>query len=227
MGEGSLIHKNIIPDVMTAEGTTWGEGCKVGHWSVFGAQPAANAANRRKVERHGQGRIGDRSIVGHFVVIYAGVFMAEDCRVGDHANIREGCRIGARCVIGAHADIQYNVLMGDDVQILNGSQIAGGTVIGSNTFIGPGVQTANDAELFKFPLTDYRDRGRVAPIIGSRVKIGVAAVILPGVTIGDDAEIAAGAVVTRDVAAGAHIMATGVRGHVFDRRAPAGAPFGV
>ena len=192
----------------------WGSDCHYGEFSLFGIKPMANAANRRPVPG-GEPLpvvIGDRTIIGTHCSIYRDVVLGEDCRVGDHAGIREGTRIGARCVIGCMADIQYNVTIGDDVRILNQTQIAGGSIIGNGTFIGPGVQTANDPHVAKFDLAEYQDRGQVGVTIGERVFIGVGAILLPGVTIGDGATIAAGAVVTRDVPAGARIVAHGVRG---------------
>lgn len=194
---------NVYPQKASPE---FGEGVVAGPYTVFGMLPLANAANRRQVRQdYSRGRIGARTIIGAHCIVYAGVLIGDDCRLGDRAIVREATRIGARCVIGTNVDIQYGALIGDDVQILNATQIAGGTVIGSNTFIGPGVQTANDPHLFKFPASEYQDRGRVAPIIGAGVQIGTAAVILPGVTIGDGARIYAGAVVTKDVAAGASV----------------------
>jgi acetyltransferase-like isoleucine patch superfamily enzyme len=110
--------------------------------------------------------------------------------------------------------LQYDVKLGDDVRILNQTQITGGTVIGDGTFIGPGVQTANDPYLFHESLDDYKDRGQVPPVIGSKVFIGVGAIILPGVHIGDGARIAAGALVTRDVPAGAVMVGSPARQRV-------------
>lgn len=176
------------------------EGVLIGDLTILGVQPMANAANRRAVREHGAGRIGARTIIGFHCVLYAGTFIGPDCRVGDHAVIREDCRIGARCVVGTNVDIQYGAMIGEDVRILNGTHIAGGTVIGDGSFIGPGVYTANDRRI---DLDDYQDRDtRAAPVIGKKVFVGVGAIILPNVTIGDGATIAAGAVVTRNVNAG-------------------------
>lgn len=175
---------------------------RIGAFSVLGRQPYPTAANRRPVRLVGGGRIGAGSVVGCLCVIYAGVFIGRECCIGDHAVIREDTRIGDRCVVGAKVDIQYGVTVGSDVRILNEVQIAGGTVIGDGTFIGPGVQTANDPHVAHFDLADYQDRGQVALVIGRKVFIGVGAILLPGITIGDGAIIAAGAVVTRDVAVG-------------------------
>ncbi len=181
---------------------------------AWGRWPVATAANRRTIAEAGQlapPRAGRGTVVGAFCTVYAGVAIGRECQVGDGAVIREGTTIGDRCVIGTNVDLQYDVTLADEVKILNGAHIAGGTVIGAGSFIGPGVWTANDRRI---DMQDYQDRGtRQAPVIGSKVFVGAHATILPGVTIGDGATIAAGAVVVRDVPAGTTIKAPGVVGY--------------
>jgi acetyltransferase-like isoleucine patch superfamily enzyme len=183
----------------------------VGPYAVIGLQPVATAANRRPVELAGPGWIGAGCVIGAHAVIYAGVVMGRGCRIGDGAVIRENVILGNRCVVGCHADIQYGATIGDDVRILHEAQVAGGTTIGSDSFIGPGVQMANDPHVAHFDLADYQDRGQVAPRIGRRVFVGIGAVLLPGVVIGDGAVISAGAVVTKDVGAGDRVAGVPAR----------------
>lgn len=186
-------------------------GVYVSTHAALGRVPLATAANRRPVRQPTAGRIGSGTVIGDFAVVYAGTFIGADCCIGDHAVIREDNRIGARCVIGTMADIQYGCTIGDDVRILNEVQIAGGSIIGRGTFIGPGTQTANDSQVARHDLADYRDRGQAGITIGEFVFIGAGAILLPGITIGDRAIIAAGAVVTKDVPAGQKWSAPGVR----------------
>lgn len=180
---------------------TVGKNVVVGMGSHFGIQPLTTPANRREVDREPSGYIGDACVIGCNVVMYANVRLGVECRVGDFACIREGVRIGDRCVIGTNVDVQYGALIGDDVRILNGTHISGGTIIGNGTFVGPGVMTANHRNV---DLHNYGNppEGRHAPEIGRFVMIGVGAILLPGVKIGDGATIAAGALVTKDVPAG-------------------------
>lgn len=191
---------NIVHPIHVTE-PMFGVGCLVGPGAVLGIQPLATKANRRPVVRAPNGFIGSRCVIGANVVMYADVILGDDCRIGDFACIREGSRIGSRCVIGTNADLQYGVTVFDDVRIMNAAHIAGGTVIGAGSFIGPGVMTANhrnvDLNAYDVPAEGHR-----APIIGEKVMIGVGAILLPGVKIGDGATIASGAMVTKDVAAG-------------------------
>lgn len=186
------------------------ESVMLGFGTRLGVQPLANAANRRPVCMCGAGRVGARTIIGLYSVIYAGTFIGRDCRFGDHVGVREECRIGNRCVIGSYVDIQWGCLIGDDVRIFNQSQIAGGSVIGDRTFIGPGVQTANhrhvDLGNYDVPAGGWR-----APVIGREVMIGAGAILKPGITIGDGAIIALGAHVTRDVKPGEFIIGPAAR----------------
>jgi len=192
--------ENILQSVQPE----WGEGCVVGCFCVIGVLPISTAANRRKVHSNwSAGRVGSRTVIGHHCVIGAGVIIGEDCRIGDHVNIREGVIIGDRCVIGTKVDLQFECHIGNDVKIFNETQIAGEMVIGDGTFIGPGVQTANDKRIDPM---DYRDHGRHPPVIGRNVVIGMAAAILPGVHIGDGSVVAAGALVTKDVAPGLEVI---------------------
>lgn len=182
---------------------TWGEGCVVGASCVLGVQPMSTAANRRPVRSDWPaGHIGSRTVIGHHVVIGAGVEIGEDCRIGNFVNIREGVKIGDRCVLGVMVDIQFECRIGNDVRIFNQSQITGNSVIGNEVFIGPGLQSMNDAELFRADAEDYQHRGQVGFTIANYVRIGGGAILLPGVKLGERAIIAAGAVVTKDVAAG-------------------------
>lgn len=185
---------------------TWGEGCVVGAYPVLGVQPIPSAANRRPVHSNWPaGHIGSRTVIGHHCVIGAGVMIGEDCRIGDHVNIREGVSIGDRCVIGSKCDIQFEVSIGDDVKIFNATQITGKSVIHRGVFIGPGVQSMNDSQLPRFPLEDYQDRGLEGVVIQEYAFIGGAAVLLPGVVIGDHAIVAACALVTKDVGPGCKV----------------------
>lgn len=187
---------------MIRDTTVVGDHVQVADFSVIGLAPRSNAANRRPLDLNMSAvRIGDGTIINPFVCIYLDVHIGVECVIGNHASIREGCRIGSRCVIGAYVDVQYNVHIGDDVRIMNSAHITGGTRIGEGSFISAGVMMANhrrvDLEAYDVPAEGY-----AAPIIGCGVMIGIGAIILPGVVIGDRAVIAAGALVTKSVGKG-------------------------
>lgn len=137
-------------------------------------------------------RVGARTKIWQFASVTGGTVLGEDCSVWPHVML-DGPVFGDRCKIASH------VAMGP------------GFRIGNDVFIGPSVTFCNDV----WPRTDQtgwdaemlRDGRCVSVRIGDRVGIGANAVILPGVNIGDDCFVAAGAVCGRDVP----------KGHLFKR----------
>ncbi len=123
--------------------------------------------------------------------------------VGQHVNVRAPF----------HCDYGYNITLGDGVFMNFGCVILDvvEVTIGAATAIGPGVQILT-ADHPRDPVQRRTGLESGQPIhIGSNVWIGGGAIILPGVTIGDDAVIGAGSVVTRDVAPGATVVGNPAR----------------
>ncbi|MES2877607.1 MAG: acyltransferase, partial [Pseudomonadota bacterium] len=121
-----------------------------------------------------------------------GVVIASGTRIGSMTLIHQGAEIGADTTIGSHCNI-CNCKIGNGVSIQTACHITRGVVIEDDVFIGPGVVTLNDK------LTGGEMN---FPRICRGAKIGGGSVILPGVTIGENAVVGAGSVVTRDVPAG-------------------------
>jgi acetyltransferase-like isoleucine patch superfamily enzyme len=161
-------------------------------------------------QSHGTGQ-PDRSALaacGEGVVIEPGalIFHPENVELGDHVYLghyailkgyyKNRLRVGARTWIGQQAFLHA----------------AGGIVVGRAVGIGPGVKIITSAHDLAGgdPLLPIIDRPlSFAPVVlEDGCDIGVGAIILPGVTVGRCAQVAAGAVVTRDVAPGA--LAVGV-----------------
>lgn len=142
--------------------------------------------------------VGARARVRSGTVIYSDVVIGDDFQTGHHVLIRELTRIGNHVVVGTGSTIDGNVDIADFVKIESHCYIPTHVRIGSRVFIGPGVVLTND----RYPLKQ-RDRYRPeGPILEDGVTVGGGVTICPGVRIGADAFIAAGAVVTHDVAAG-------------------------
>ena len=112
-----------------------------------------------------------------------------------------------------HCDYGYNISLGRGV-FLNFNCVILDVVrvtIGDGTQIGPGVQILT-ADHPRDPAQRRASLEFGRPVvIGANVWIGAAAIILPGVTVGDDALIGAGSVVTRDVPAGATVVGNPAR----------------
>jgi UDP-2-acetamido-3-amino-2,3-dideoxy-glucuronate N-acetyltransferase len=129
--------------------------------------------------------------------------IGEGTRIWHQAQVREGAAIGRNCIVGKGVYVDFDVIIGDNVKIQNGAQIYHGVTLEDGVFIGPMACLTND----RFPRAitpDGRlkaaDDWEVGPIMVRRgASIGACAVVLPGVTIGRFALVAAGAVVTTSV----------------------------
>ncbi|MDA9291252.1 N-acetyltransferase [bacterium] len=111
----------------------------------------------------------------------------------------EGVLIGQECNIGSHCYIEKNVKIGNRVTIKNGVYVFESITIGDDVFIGPNVTFTNDV----YPRSrrgELRSQKTYPEtIICNGASIGGGATILPGVTIGRNALIGAGAIVTKNV----------------------------
>jgi acetyltransferase-like isoleucine patch superfamily enzyme len=123
--------------------------------------------------------------------------IGEETRIGNFVFIRDRTTIGRNCLIGSYVDIEGDVRIGNFVSVQSGCYLTRGVVIEDEVFCGPRLVTLNDKHI------SYRRASmqfeRRAPRILRAARIGGACVLCPGVTIGENALIGAGAVVTRDV----------------------------
>jgi UDP-2-acetamido-3-amino-2,3-dideoxy-glucuronate N-acetyltransferase len=136
----------------------------------------------------------------HFCVIAPDAQIGSGTRIGNFVFIREATRIGLNCMIGSYVDIEGDVCIGDRVSLQSGCYLTRGVVIEDDVFCGPRIVTLNDKSMtYGRPSLTFQ---RAAPRIRRAARIGGGVVLLPGVTIGVNAMVGAGSVVTRDVADG-------------------------
>lgn len=147
----------------------------------------------------------DAAVFVHPLALCESERVGAGTRVWAFAHVMSGARLGKDCNIGDHAFIESGAILGDGVVVKNGAMIWDGVTIEDAAFIGPAVVFTND----RFP------RSRRSPVAARRyaraenwredtlvrrgASIGARAVILCGITVGEYACVAAGAVVTRDV----------------------------
>lgn len=123
--------------------------------------------------------------------------------IGENTNIWQYCvvlsnaQIGSNCNICSHCFIENDVIIGDNVTIKCGVQLWNGVRIEDNVFIGPNVSFCND----KYPKSKNKNFKLESVIIKKGASIGANVTLLPGVTIGENALIAAGSVVSKDIPA--------------------------
>ncbi len=136
------------------------------------------------------------------VFIHESAYVDAPCEIGEgtkvwhFAHVQTGARIGQRCVLGQNVNVGENVVIGDGVKIQNNVAVYTGCVVEDDVFLGPSCVLTN--------VTNPRSQvNRHSLYETMRLKrgctIGANATLVPGVTVGRYAFVAAGAVVTKDV----------------------------
>lgn len=128
-------------------------------------------------------------------------------RVWAFAHILPGAVIGSECNICDHVFIENKVTMGDRVTIKCGVQLWDGVMLEDDVFIGPNATFTNDS----FPRSRQYPAEFPKTHVRKGASIGANATILPGLTIGQNAMVGAGAVVTRDVPPNAIVVGNPAR----------------
>lgn len=187
-------HVSIGHNVVIHENTIIGNEVSIADSSVIGRQPKSAAISTRKVERTLPPlQIGERCTIGALVTLYAGTRIGAGAMVADMASIREMCVIKDYAIIGRGVLMEYETVVGEYSKIQTGCHITGNMVIEDHVFFGAEVTTMNDKYM------DRTGEPFAGPHIKSGARVGCNATLLPGVVIGKEAVIGAGAVVTKDV----------------------------
>lgn len=139
--------------------------------------------------------IGDNALIRSHTVIYFGNKIGRNFKAGNGVNIRENNKIGDDVSIGTHSVIEHGVLIEDNVRIHSNVFIPELSVLKKNCWIGPNVVLTN-AHL---PLCPNRPKCFRGAIVESGAKIGANVTILPGIRIGGNSVVGAGAVVMKNV----------------------------
>ena len=121
--------------------------------------------------------------------------IGKNTRVWQFAVVFDGAVIGENCNICAHTLVENGVTVGNNVTIKSGVFLWEGTVVADNVFIGPNATFTNDV----MPRSKVYPEAFSGIIIKQGASIGANATILPGVIIGEQAIVGAGAVVVYDV----------------------------
>ena len=199
LGDGVELPPNaeIGGNVVIHSGTALGGGVVVQDGAVLGKPPAFGA--RSKADRSSDLPplvVGEGAVVCAGAVLVAGAAVGPGTVIGDQVYVRERSAIGRECVVGRGSSIENDVVIGARTRIQTGSYITAFTEIEDDVFVAPMVVTANDRSAGR--------RGPGEPLRGPRLRracrVGAGAVVLPGVEVGEEAFVGAGAVVTRDVA---------------------------
>jgi acetyltransferase-like isoleucine patch superfamily enzyme len=190
------VNYELGANVVVYPGTVIGDGCKIGDNAVLGKQPSLSPRSTAKREELGPLELGPGTVVSTGAIVFAGTRVGARVIVGDAARIRERCVIGDDVVVGSGSLIENDTTVGALTKIQAEAYITAYSTLEDEVFIAPCVVTTNDN--FK-GRTEQRHALVKGPTIRRRARVGGGAVICPGIEIGEEAFVGAGAVVTKDV----------------------------
>jgi len=176
--------------------TVLGEGVVVHDGAIVGKQPVLSPRSTASREPLPPAQLGDGTVIAHGATVFAGARLGARVLVGDGACVRERCVIGDDVVIGHGSLVENDTTVGARTKIQALAYVTAYTIVEEDVFIAPCVVTTNDNYMGR---TERRHEERKGPTIRRGARIGGSAVLCPGVQIGEEAYVGAGAVVTRDV----------------------------
>lgn len=183
-----------MPDPVIGEGVVVQEGAILG-------KPTLRGSSKEPL------RVGDGARIGAQAILFDGAVIGEGVTIGDQAYVRERAVIGAGTLIGRGSCVDPDVVIGERVSIQTNVYVTAFSVIEDDVFVGPGVTMTNDDTMGRHG-PEYQLRGAT---LRRACRVGGGVVLCPGVEVGEDAFVAAGAVVTKDVPPGARVMGVPAR----------------
>ncbi|MGH4125358.1 MAG: acyltransferase [Clostridium sp.] len=196
IGDNCIIGSNVVIHA----GTNISGNVRIDDNTVIGKEPMRSVNSIFKdEEKLLPAKISEGCLIGAGVIIYCGCTIGEKTLIADTAVIRENVTVGSRTIIGRGTTIENFCKVGSNCKIQTNVYLTAYSEVEDYVFIAPCVTTSND---------NYaaRSKERFGKFKGVTIKkggrIGAGAVILPGKIIHEDALVAAGSVVAKDVEAG-------------------------
>ena len=203
LGDGVTLGVNVVihPGVVLEQGVVVQDAAVLGKAAVLAAHSSAPAGARPALV------VGHGATICTGAVVFAGATIGAGAIIGDQAHVREGARIGEGTVVGRGSAIGPDAVIGARVRVQTNVWLTAWTIVEDDVFVGPGVTTMNDDTMARLPAGE-RLRG---PILRRACRVGGGVLLAPGVEVGSEAFVAAGAVVARDVPARAIVMGVPAR----------------
>jgi UDP-2-acetamido-3-amino-2,3-dideoxy-glucuronate N-acetyltransferase len=204
LGEGVHLPDGVLlgGNVVIHDGTVIGDHAVIQDGAVLGKPPVLGAHSTASREHVGPLELGEGATVGAGTVIAAGARIGARALVGDRAFVRERTVVGEASVVGAATNLDNDVTIRARVKIQTGCYITAFTTIEDDVFVAPCVTTTNDNAMGR--------HGPDVPLRGALLRracrVGAGSILLPGIEVGEEAFVAAGALVTRDVASRTLVM---------------------
>lgn len=186
----------VHPSATVYPGTVLGEGVKVLEGAVVGKQPSLSPRSTAKREPLPPAEVGDGTIISTGAIVFAGTRIGARVIVGDQSCVRERVDVGDDVVIGRGVLVENDTTIGALTKIQAGAYITAYSTLEDNVFIAPCVVTTNDNFMGR---TERRHELIEGPTIRRGARVGGGAILCPGIVVGEEAFVGAGAVVTKDV----------------------------
>jgi UDP-3-O-[3-hydroxymyristoyl] glucosamine N-acyltransferase len=203
IGAGVSLGVNVViyAGTVLGDGVSVQDGAVLGKQAVLAAHSAADGSERPPLT------VGTGTTICTGAVVFRGAGIGSQVIVGDQAHVREGAQIGDGTVIGRGSAIGPDAVIGARVRIQTNVWLTAWTTVQDDVFVGPGVVTMNDDTMARLGPGE-RLRG---PTLRRACRVGGGVLLAPGVEVGEEAFVAAGAVVARDVPPRAVVMGVPAR----------------
>jgi acetyltransferase-like isoleucine patch superfamily enzyme len=190
------VSAQVHPTATVHPGTVLGEGVQILENAVVGKQPTLSPRSTATRDPMPPTEIGEGSIVSTGAVVFAGSRIGARVILGDQSCVRERVTVGDDVVLGRGSLVENDTSIGAMTRIQADAYITAYSTLEEHVFIAPCVVTTNDNFMGR---TDRRHELVKGPTIRRGARIGGGAVLCPGIVVGEEAFVGAGAVVTSDV----------------------------
>jgi acetyltransferase-like isoleucine patch superfamily enzyme len=186
----------IHPSATVYPGTVLGDDVRVLENAVVGKQPTLGRKSTAKREPLQPTVVGAGTVISTGAIVFAGSQIGAACIVGDQACIRERVTIADDVVVGRGALVENDTTIGNGTRIQAEAYVTAYSTVEEDVFIAPCVVTTNDNFMGR---TEKRKALLKGPTIRRGARVGGGAILCPGIEVGEEAFVGAGAVVTKDV----------------------------
>jgi acetyltransferase-like isoleucine patch superfamily enzyme len=209
VGDGVEIGEGVVlgAGVTIHAGTIIGGDCVIEDGVVLGKRPRLSPHSNAPRDELAGLVLGSSVTVCAAAIVFAGASLADGVLLGDQCFVRERATVAAGATIGRGSVVEPDVAVGARARVQTNVYLTSGSLLEDDVFVGPGVVTTNDDTMARHAAS-YELRGAT---LRRACRVGGGVVLVPGVEVGEEAYVAAGAVVTRDVAARAVVMGVPAR----------------
>jgi acetyltransferase-like isoleucine patch superfamily enzyme len=189
-------------NVVIHAGVRIGGGVRIQDAAILGKALVLARTSQAELREPAPTVIGEGATIAAQAVIVAGATIGPGAFIGDQTHVRERALIGQDSAVGRGTAIDNDVAIGERVRIQTGCYLTAFSLVEDDVFLGPGVFTYNDNTMGRH----VKGAELTGALLRRACRVGGAARILPGIEIGEEAFVATGAVVTRDVPARTLVM---------------------